>query len=188
MWRVSENGMQQYKRTRPEASKNGVRAAKTLAKSDKIRYIHPLILGCDPEKCSQDVIDKANFIRVLQTFRPSQTVFETGIGGGISSAQIKNISKAGTKESQGASVMRALRSANSQHLERNRKKLSTIDSANGGAGEEEEVGDSDDDDNNGSVGKAGNDDDWDFKDADEVVGNNDEFEVEGDSEGDPGYR
>jgi hypothetical protein len=80
IWRISENGMKQYRRTRTEASKDGVKLAKHINKINQIRHIHPLIIGCDPSRCNHDLIEKANFIRKLQTFRPSQTVFETGIG------------------------------------------------------------------------------------------------------------
>ena len=45
----------QYKRTRSEASRQGVKIAKTLSKANTIRSLHPLIVGCDPRRCSSMV-------------------------------------------------------------------------------------------------------------------------------------
>ena len=47
MFRISENGMQQYRRTRTEASRGGVKTAKAIIKNSLIRAIHPLIAGED---------------------------------------------------------------------------------------------------------------------------------------------
>jgi hypothetical protein len=80
MMRISENGMKQYRRTRTEASKEGIKKAKAAAKNQLIRTIHPLVAGCDPLRCNSLLAEKTDFVRMLQTFRPAQTVFETGIG------------------------------------------------------------------------------------------------------------
>lgn len=80
LWRISENGMKQYRRTRSEASKEGVKMTKSIVKGNVIRSLHPLIVGCDPTRCSQQVVEKQEFVRMLQKFRPAQTVFESGIG------------------------------------------------------------------------------------------------------------
>ena len=80
LWRISENGMKQYRRTRSEASKEGVKLTKSIVKGNIIRSLHPLIVGCDPTRCSQQVVEKQVFVRMLQKFRPAQTVFESGIG------------------------------------------------------------------------------------------------------------
>eukprot|EP00606_Chrysophyceae_sp_TOSAG23-5_P000217 GSChrysophyteH2.ASY1.ANO1.1445.1 assembled CDS len=109
--RIASNGMQQYRRTRNEATDNGVKVAKKLVKSNAIVAIHPLICGEDPNKCKKDNVEKANFIRVLQTFRPAQTVLETGKG------------KKGTErggETDGVAIMRALRKTTSDALIRNK--------------------------------------------------------------------
>jgi ATP-dependent RNA helicase DDX54/DBP10 len=45
MFRISENGMKQYRRTRTEASRGGVKTAKAILKDNLIRSIHPLIVG-----------------------------------------------------------------------------------------------------------------------------------------------
>ena len=82
MNRIADNGMQQYRRTRTEASRGGVKTAKSIIKQNLIKNMHPLIVGCDPKSCSSDIVEKNKFVRMLQTFRPAQTVFETGIGTG----------------------------------------------------------------------------------------------------------
>lgn len=45
MDRIADNGMQQYRRTRTEASRGGVKAAKAINKQNLIKDIHPLIVG-----------------------------------------------------------------------------------------------------------------------------------------------
>jgi len=127
--RIGDNGMKQYRRTRAEASREGVGAAKKLAKANAIRSIHPLIAGCDPSRCSQQVVDKANFVRMLQTFRPAQTVFESGIGLGTASAVIKGKRKAGSAEAKGVEVMRQLRKSVAPALERLKNKNSSSSSS-----------------------------------------------------------
>ena len=121
MWKVCENGMKQYHRTRTAATHDSVKQSKKLVKSNFIRHIHPLIHGCDPKHCNDSVVEKANFIRMLQTFRPSQTVLETGIGTGCAAGGKRLKTDAGKK---GSEVMKYLRSMNEYHLERNRKRLS----------------------------------------------------------------
>lgn len=129
LWRIAENGMKQYRRTRTEASKEGVKAAKSISKGGAIKTIHPLIMGCDPKHCSQHVIEKANFVRMLQTFRPAQTVFETGIGMGTGSGNVSlagskahggHLTTSKTKQTKGIEMMRALRQVTVGALERNR--------------------------------------------------------------------
>lgn len=174
-WRISENGMQQYRRTRPEATKTGVKVSRELVKSGAIFSIHPLIMGCDPSNCNADVIEKAQFIKMLQTFRPAQTVFESGIGTGTAQGATKNVSKTGSKESQGALAMKALRKANNMLLERNRKSLSLNDESdskvedlNHDSGDDDDSEDENDDDHHDSNLA------WDEDD----IGDTDEFPVE----------
>jgi ATP-dependent RNA helicase DDX54/DBP10 len=143
MWRVCENAMKQYRRTRPEASHEGVKIAKALTKGKAIRMIHPLIAGVDPKRCDSAVVEKANFVRVLQTFRPAQTVFETGIGTGSTSQAVKKKGKQGSKESKGVEIMKALRRTTVSSLERNR-----ADKKNGKLGDIHDDDDDDDDDDN----------------------------------------
>jgi superfamily II DNA/RNA helicase len=130
--RIADNGMQQYRRTRNEATATGISIAKKLVKSNAIVAIHPLICGEDPAHCSRDSIEKANFIRILQTFRPAQTVLETGIGTGTGSSIIKgkglkdkgtgkfNVSQHG--DTNGVAIMQALRKTTTMSLERNKER------------------------------------------------------------------
>lgn len=128
MYRISENGMKQYRRTRTEASRSGVKTAKALLKDSLIREIHPLIVGCDPQNCGYGVVQKNDFVRMLQTFRPSQTVFETGIGTGTGSGYSSKVNggshpqlqSAKMKLVKGAEMMKALRAVTVMSLERNR--------------------------------------------------------------------
>lgn len=121
LFRISENGMKQYRRTRTEASREGVKIAKRLTKAESIRTLHPLIVGCDPSRCSLGVVEKAEFVRMLQTFRPAQTVFETGIGLGTGSQIIKKKGKKNSAgETHGVQVMRELRRVTASALERSR--------------------------------------------------------------------
>lgn len=152
-WRVCENAMKQFRRTRNEATRGGVKMARDIAKKNGIARIHPLIMGCDPKNCSSAVIDKANFVKHLQTFRPSQTVFETGIGFGTGSQAAKNVGKKGTKEMHGVEVMKALRREVYSSLDRNKSKVAAamaaaadhLNASNGVASNEIKDGHADDD-------------------------------------------
>ena len=124
MFRVSENGMQQYKRTRTEATKDSIKKSKKCIKESRIRSIHPVIIGEDPQHCHEGVVEKANFVRMLQTFRPKETVFESGIGTGTTSEAAKNLRKKGAKEGKGIEIMKALRKATASGLERTKPKVS----------------------------------------------------------------
>ena len=44
---------------RPEASKEGIKKAKAAVKKDLIRTVHPLIQGCDGERCNSLLAEKA---------------------------------------------------------------------------------------------------------------------------------
>jgi ATP-dependent RNA helicase DDX54/DBP10 len=125
LWRISENGMKQYRRTRPAATRTGIKITKKVSKLDSVKYIHPLIAGIDPKRCSQEALDKALFIKHLQTFRPAQTVFESGIGTGVNSGGSKTGAKRNSEESYGVQIMRALRKEVGSALERNRKNVTS---------------------------------------------------------------
>lgn len=45
MWRVCENAMKQYRRTRPDPSRNAIHRAKQL----NLEHVHPLLLGTSPD-------------------------------------------------------------------------------------------------------------------------------------------
>ncbi|KAJ1417432.1 P-loop containing nucleoside triphosphate hydrolase protein, partial [Ochromonadaceae sp. CCMP2298] len=153
MNRISENGMKQFRRTRTEATREGVKKAKFLIKQGLIKHIHPLIAGCDPDNCSSQVVQKNEYVRMLQTFRPAQTVFETGIGTGTGSYHAKinggsmpQQQSSRTKLAKGAEMMTALRKATVASLERNRvaiaaeqqQALAEMKSASGRAGESDD--------------------------------------------------
>jgi superfamily II DNA/RNA helicase len=121
MWRICENGMMQYRRTRTEATKAGVKLAKQCVKEAKICKIHPLIIGSDPKRCHEGLVQKSDFVRTLQTFRPKETVFESGIGNGTGSASMSL--KSGRRDGKGVEIMRALRKVTYSALERNKVKL-----------------------------------------------------------------
>ena len=191
MFRISENGMKQYRRTRTEASRGGVKTAKAIVKNNLIRAIHPLIAGCDPRSCSADVVEKNKYVRMLQTFRPAQTVFETGIGtttgntgskvnGGAHPQQMSQK----TKLMKGTEMMKALREATHASLERNRKTVAQAQAAAREAGEEGGAGDDDSDINDedhseGSDEDNNSDDDQDDEDNDNEDGDEvDEYDVD----------
>jgi hypothetical protein len=104
--------MQQYKRTRSAATREGAKHAKEIVKQQVIAHIHPLLISslddmhCIPYSTSnttsnttsaandtvakiegnwEEIERKNEFIRLLQQFRPQQTVFESGIGSVITS-------------------------------------------------------------------------------------------------------
>jgi len=76
--------MKQYHKTRSEANRFGVKAAKAMVKNNTIHTIHPLIAGMDKVHYSEGLVEKAAFVRALQCFRPAQTILESGIGTGSS--------------------------------------------------------------------------------------------------------
>lgn len=143
-YRVCENAMKQYHKTRTEATHAGVKAAKLMVKTSAITSIHPLIAGTDVTRCHSGVVEKAAFVRALQTFRPSQTVLETGIGTGSSSnkAQKKAIEKANKLQSRnatgskvvlpGVDVMQQLRKVMMPSLERLKPKVDINEILEGG--------------------------------------------------------
>lgn len=159
-YRVCENAMKQYHKTRTEATRAGVKAAKLLVKSNAITSIHPLIAGTDVSRCHKGVVEKAAFVRALQTFRPSQTVLETGIGTGSSNnkAQKKALELANKLQSRtgpgikavlpGVEVMQQLRKVMSSSLDRAKPKvevsLSGAADADGEEGSEDEKPETDD--------------------------------------------
>jgi ATP-dependent RNA helicase DDX54/DBP10 len=104
--RVSGNAMKQYRRTRPEASKEAVRRAKAILEGKKTVTgarvggasipSHPLLRGLEMEQYEEakakgkisslndlDNIKKRDeFLKVLSQFRPKETVFEAFATGG----------------------------------------------------------------------------------------------------------
>lgn len=167
LYRIAENGYQQYKRTRSEASRQGVKAAKLILKNDVIQTIHPLIKGCDPHHCSKEVLAKAEFIRKLQTFRPHATVLETGIGTGSSTSTSMDPAKKAEKFKKSLAIMKDFRRATLFHLERNKAKLIAAKDTEGD--NEDQCDDSDDSD------EEVNDDENIDVNEDELGDDNDEY-------------
>ncbi len=81
-WRVCENAMKQYRRTRPDPSKAAIRRAKELvADGEGDVHVHPLLLGSNPSRITAggslaEMRAKDEMIKMLQGFRPQQTVLE----------------------------------------------------------------------------------------------------------------
>mmetsp|Transcript_21822 Transcript_21822/g.46278 ORF Transcript_21822/g.46278 Transcript_21822/m.46278 type:complete len:948 (+) Transcript_21822:105-2948(+) len=104
--RVCSNAMKQYRRTRPEASREAVRRAKSILEGKKLKTgqrvggasipSHPLLRGLEMEQYKMakskgkigtlndlDNIKKRNdFLKALSQFRPKETVFEAFATGG----------------------------------------------------------------------------------------------------------
>lgn len=169
---TSENGMMQYKRTRPEASKDGVKAVKEILKKEGMQtQLHPLLVGMDPTRCNQSVVEKNKFVQMLQTFRPQQTVLESGIGTGCTSGQTsrqKSVQRgAPGKEVLSGEAMRAFRKVTRFSLERNKAALLNSSISNNEVDEDSsrmpEGRDDDDDDD------FENDNDNDYGMGDEFV-------------------
>mmetsp|Transcript_19790 Transcript_19790/g.49233 ORF Transcript_19790/g.49233 Transcript_19790/m.49233 type:complete len:944 (+) Transcript_19790:73-2904(+) len=119
--RVCTNAMKQYRRTRPEASKEAVRRAKTILEGQKLKTgqrvggasiaPHPLLRGLEMEQYeaakskgkigtlnSLDNIHKRNeYLKALSQFRPKETVFEAfATGGGKETGVLSQIDKGRT--------------------------------------------------------------------------------------------
>lgn len=81
-WRVCENAMKQYRRTRPDPSKAAIRRAKLLVDGEEGGlHIHPMLLGSDPIRMAAggsvaEMRAKDEMVKMLQGFRPQQTVLE----------------------------------------------------------------------------------------------------------------
>jgi hypothetical protein len=144
------------------------------------------------------VVEKNKFVRMLQTFRPSQTVFETGIGTGSLGTKINGGAHPQqmtlkNKLVKGAEMMKALRQSTHSSLERNRvavaqqlatareQGLSRSNNQDDERDDEEEessnVEDSDGDNSDDQSGAPSDeDDDDDSYEGDEV----DEYDVDAD--------
>ena len=119
--RVCGNAMKQYRRTRPEASKEGVRRAKIILEGQKLKTgervggssitPHPLLRGLEIQQYKEakskgkigtlnnlDNLKKRNeFLKVLSQFRPKETVFEAfATGGGKETGVLSQVDKGRT--------------------------------------------------------------------------------------------
>lgn len=106
--RTCENAMKQYRRSRPEASKQGVRRAKAILEGEKQQNgqrlggglipPHPVLRKVEidkimnskegsiskeaAEKKLKDMKEREAFLRAMSTFRPKETIFEAFATGG----------------------------------------------------------------------------------------------------------
>jgi ATP-dependent RNA helicase DDX54/DBP10 len=106
--RTCENAMKQYRRSRPEASKQGVRRAKAILEGEKQQSgqrlggglipPHPVLRKVEidkimnskygsiskeaAEKKLKDMKEREAFLRAMSTFRPKETIFEAFATGG----------------------------------------------------------------------------------------------------------
>jgi ATP-dependent RNA helicase DDX54/DBP10 len=119
--RVCVNAMKQYRKTRPEASKEGVRRAKAILEGRKLRTgervggaaipPHPLLRGLEVQKYEQDksngkigslndlenIRKRQEFLKAVSQFRPKETVFEAfATGGGKETGVLSQVDKGRT--------------------------------------------------------------------------------------------
>lgn len=146
LYRISENAMKQYKRTRPEASQEGLKQSKKLIKGKLLNHIHPLLMGMDPKRCNDLAIKKSEYINMLQQFRPQSTVFETGIGTGSYFTSGSNGTSGTEKQKKASEIMKNLRKVTEGALERNKKSLTMVDLNNFLVNREKDEDEEDEDD------------------------------------------
>jgi hypothetical protein len=122
IFRISNNGYQQYKRTRSAASFVNLKKCKQLVKQNLLQTIHPLLHGLHPQQCNSFILQQQAYIQTLQTYRPHLTVFETNIGTGC----INNNHK---QQQLNKHMMVELRKTTANSLERNkvRRQLEALD-------------------------------------------------------------
>jgi len=92
MKRVCNNAMKQYRRSRPDASRAGIRKAKDLLANNRSQDYHPLLrkieedwLAKEGKNKADDLKKRQEFLRAMANFRPKETIFEafaTGTGSG----------------------------------------------------------------------------------------------------------
>ena len=119
--KTTKNAMQQYRRTRPEASREGVRRAKAILEGKKLETgqrvqgsavpSHPLLLRLEMDKYEKDKTDgkisklndidnvrkRQEFLKAVSQFRPKETVFEAfATGGGKETGVLSQVDKGRT--------------------------------------------------------------------------------------------
>ena len=122
--KVCGNAMKQYRRTRPEASREGVRRAKAILEGRKLKTgqrvgganipPHPLLRGMEMEKYEEDkskgrigtlndlenLRKRQDFLKAVSQFRPKETVFEAfATGGGKETGVLSQVDKGRTTAS-----------------------------------------------------------------------------------------
>lgn len=119
--RVCSNAMKQYRKTRPEASKEGVRRAKAILEGKKLQTgqriggatipPHPLLRGMELEMYEYDkskgkigtlndlenIRKRQEFLQAVSQFRPKETIFEAfATGGGKETGVLSQVDKGRT--------------------------------------------------------------------------------------------
>jgi ATP-dependent RNA helicase DDX54/DBP10 len=119
--KVCQNGMKQYRKTRPEASREGVRRAKAILEGLKTETgqriggsatpPHPLLHGLEMAKYDEqkaegkigslndleNVRKRQEFLQAMSNFRPKETVFEAfATGGGKETGVLSQVDKGRT--------------------------------------------------------------------------------------------
>mmetsp|Transcript_18902 Transcript_18902/g.27980 ORF Transcript_18902/g.27980 Transcript_18902/m.27980 type:complete len:884 (-) Transcript_18902:47-2698(-) len=119
--RVCNNAMKQYRKTRPEASKEGSRRAKEILEGEKLENgkrigggaipSHPLLRGMERKDyierkfsssdsmsdCLDIVKKREQFLRMMSNFRPKETIFEAfATGGGKKVGVVSQVDKGRT--------------------------------------------------------------------------------------------
>ena len=72
--RVCNNALKQFKRTRSDASRDGIKKAKELL--EKGIPPHPIMKRFQSHQNSQDLEERDQFLERMRNFRPKETVFE----------------------------------------------------------------------------------------------------------------
>mmetsp|Transcript_24297 Transcript_24297/g.27110 ORF Transcript_24297/g.27110 Transcript_24297/m.27110 type:complete len:962 (+) Transcript_24297:77-2962(+) len=141
--RVSGNAMKQYRRTRPEASREGVRRAKAILEGQKLKTgeriggfsipPHPLLRGMEMEQYEEakskgkigtlndldNVRKRQEFLKAVSQFRPKETVFEAfATGGGKETGVLSQVDKGRTigssKKNDTSYALKAMKSMRRQ--------------------------------------------------------------------------
>lgn len=113
--KVCKNAMKQYRRTRTEASREGVRRAKAILEGERIETgqrvgsgsipPHPLLKGMEhdfhlkdaPEGRLENLKEREEFLKAVSQFRPKETVFEAfATGGGKDKGVVSHFDKGRT--------------------------------------------------------------------------------------------
>ena len=125
--KVCKNAMKQYRRTRTEASREGLRRAKAILEGERLQTgqrvgggaipTHPLLRGTERKKQALLLGDQVNqagaiagmdnvrkreeFLRAMSNFRPKETVFEAfATGGGKDVGIVSHIDKGRTTKNK----------------------------------------------------------------------------------------
>ena len=113
--KVCKNAMKQYRKTRVEASKDGVRRAKAILEGERLETgqrvgggaipPHPLLRGIERKKQKEsnglgdleNSLKREEFLRAMANFRPKETVFEAfATGGGKDVGIVSHVDKGRT--------------------------------------------------------------------------------------------